>query len=564
MKTALRLLIVWLTGFPFLQQTYAQVVPDAGALRQQIERERVLPAPARPLLDSTSVPTLPAPLSDLRLTVKGIRFSGNTLIDSEKLEAIVAPYLNQPQTFAQLQEIAALVAQVYRDAGWVVRAYIPRQDVTEGIVTIQIAEALFGKVQLEVPVATRLRVTSLIDYFEVQQKTGKPLNARAFDRATLLADDLPGISVMGVMREGSQEQETDLLVSVKDKPLLEGDVSFDNAGARPTGKERLNLNASLAGLFTLADQLNINVTHTIGSDYLRASGTLPVGADGWRLGMNASNMRYKLITQEFAALDAQGASSAVGLEASYPIVRTRQKNLYFSAGADLKRFDNQSNGTTTTRYQSRTLTLGVTAHALDDGSVDKVSMASLIWLNGLLDLNGSPNQAADALTTQTEGRFNKFRYTLSRRQMISSNWSFQGMLAGQWANKNLDSSEKFYLGGASGVRAYPTSEGGGALGTLVNLELRRRIDEAFTFSTFYDWGQITINLKNDFPGSHQLNGYMLRGAGVSLTQHIPGSGSFKATWARRIGVNPNPTLNGSDQDGSLVVNTFWLTANFQF
>lgn len=268
MKTALRLLIVGLTGCLFLHQTHAQIVPDAGSLRQQIERERIVPAPTRPLLNSTSVVALPAPLSDLRLTVKGIRYSGNTLIDSEKLEAIAAPYLNQPQTFAQLQEIAALIAQVYREAGWVVRAYIPRQDVTEGIVTIQIAEALFGKIQLEVPVATRLNVTSLIHYFEVHQQTGEPLNARAFDRALLLADDLPGISVTGVMREGSQEQETDLLISAKDKPLLGGDFSFDNAGARSTGKERLNLNASLAGLFTLADQLNISVTHTIGSDYL--------------------------------------------------------------------------------------------------------------------------------------------------------------------------------------------------------------------------------------------------------------------------------------------------------
>ena len=36
---------------------------------------------------------------------------------------------------------------------------------------------------------------------------------------------------------------------------------------------------------------------------------------------------------------------------------------------------------------------------------------------------------------------------------------------------------------------------------------------------------------------------------------------FRATWARRIGDNPNPAATGNDQDGSLVSNRFWLTAS---
>jgi hypothetical protein len=40
--------------------------------------------------------------------------------------------------------------------------------------------------------------------------------------------------------------------------------------------------------------------------------------------------------------------------------------------------------------------------------------------------------------------------------------------------------------------------------------------------------------------------------------------SLKATWARRIGENPNPTLTGKDQDGTLQRNRFWLTASAAF
>ena len=48
-----------------------------------------------------------------------------------------------------MQAAAAAVAETYRAAGWVVRAYLPQQDIQDGIVTLQIVEAVFGSVKLE-------------------------------------------------------------------------------------------------------------------------------------------------------------------------------------------------------------------------------------------------------------------------------------------------------------------------------------------------------------------------------------------------------------------------------
>ena len=47
--------------------------------------------------------------------------------------------------------------------------------------------------------------------------------------------------------------------------------------------------------------------------------------------------------------------------------------------------------------------------------------------------------------------------------------------SGQMAGGNLDPSEKFYLGGSTGVRAYPSGEAGGSTGQLISLELRRQL-----------------------------------------------------------------------------------------
>jgi hemolysin activation/secretion protein len=138
------------------------------------------------------------------------------------------------------------------------------------------------------------------------------------------------------------------------------------------------------------------------------------------------------------------------------------------------------------------------------------------------------------------------------------------VLNGQVASKNLDSSEKFYLGGPGGVRAYPSSEAGGSDGMLLNVEARLRLSDDVTVSAFYDWGQVRVNHDNDFSGAAANNRLRLQGAGLGLGWVGPVGTSVKLTWAHRIGSNPNPTTTGQDQDGTLHKHRIWLWGNLVF
>jgi hemolysin activation/secretion protein len=540
---------------------FAQTPPDAGALQQQIERERKPVLPHKATSERPAEPGALAPQTGIIVTVKSFRFAGNTLLSNEQLAPVVADYLNRPLDYAQLQAAAAAVANAYREAGWIVRAYLPRQDVTEGTVTIQIVEAVFGGVHIEGDVPRHITREQILRTLEAQQKTGEPLSAEALDRALLLADDLPGVTVSGSLREGAKERETELVVKLGDEPLIVGEAALDNTGDRATGAGRLTANLNLNSPAGFGDLGTASVIHAQGSDYARLGYTFPVGPDGWRIGANASALNYKLVTPEFTALDATGKSDTSGVEASYPIIRSRLKNLYFNANADHKTFDNESAGVVTTRYKIDSLTLGLSGNLFDNFGGGGANSASLSLVDGTLDLDGSPNQVADAAATRTAGRYAKLRYTASRQQVIAEDIFFFAALSGQTAGKNLDSSEKFYLGGNSGVRAYPSNEGGGAEGNLINLELRWRLPEGFNLTGFYDYGHVTVNRNNDFAGAAVLNDYSLKGAGVSLAWQVGNGPSLKATWARRIGDNPNPTATGNDQDGSLIKNRFWLTAS---
>ena len=543
---------------------HAQTVPDAGSLRQQIERDRAPALPRKALPERPAEPAAMKPLAGASITVTGFGFTGNTLIGSDRLAQAVASYINRPLVFAQLQEATAAVASVYREAGWIVRAYLPEQDIVGGIVTIQVVEAVFGGVRLEGREPLRLRLDYVLRLFDAQQKTGEPLNANAIDRALLLAEDLPGVGVTGSLAEGAKKGESELVIKIADRPLLSGDAALDNTGSRSTGRERIAVNASLASPLGFGDLISANAMHTEGSDYLRVGGTFPIGANGWRAGVNGSHMGYKLVAPEFLALGGKGSSDTVGVDATYPIVRSRLKNVYFNTGFERKAFDNLSGGAVTTRYKADTLTLGLNANLFDSLWGGGANSASVSLVMGNLHLDGSPNQAADAVTARTAGRYAKVRYAASRQQVLTPELSLYAALSGQQAGKNLDSSEKFYLGGASGVRAYPSSEGGGANGRLFNLELRWRLPRGFGLTGFYDYGAVTVNRNNGFTGAPVLNDFSLKGGGLSLAWLSTGGLNVKGTWARRVGGNPNPTTAGNDQDGTLVMNRWWLSAGLAF
>jgi hemolysin activation/secretion protein len=214
--------------------------------------------------------------------------------------------------------------------------------------------------------------------------------------------------------------------------------------------------------------------------------------------------------------------------------------------------------------------VGISGNQFDNVYGPANNQASAVFTLGMLNLDGSPASfiSDDLKNANTYGDFQKLRYYAARAQTLSPTRSLHASLTGQWASKNLDSSEKFYLGGMSGVRAYPSGEAGGSSGQVFSLELRQQLNAQWQFTAFYDYGQVDqyqSNQKAD--GSSPLvanNTIALRGAGLSLGWSSNQGTQLKLTWAQRIGSNPLATPAGNDTDGSLNIDRFWLTASAPF
>lgn len=548
-------------------QAAPATAPDAGALQQQIERDLQRPMPALPAAPTPSAPAPAAAPSGVTVTVSRFVFRGNTRLSDAQLQAVVAPYLNRPLSFNELQNVAAAVAEAYRAQGFVVRVFLPQQELKNGgDVTVQIVEARFGDVRLQPQKPDeklhvneeRLRAMVL-----AAQPAGEPVRNSAIDRALLLIDDLPGINAGGALAAGQNEGETDLALRLANEPWWRGDVRADNTGSRSTGRNRLTGDVTLASPSRVGDAVSATLLHTTGSDYGRLGYRRPVGYAGWTAGLNASYMQYELIGS-FATFRSQGSATTVGLEASYPLLRGRLANLSLQIAPEHKHYNNEAAGVTTTRYDIDNFAISFNGNRSDRVFGGGAFSGNLLLVYGNVDLAGSPNKAADALTTRTAGGFSKLSYALNRQQQLGNWLTLNTALSGQFASKNLDSAEKFYIGGAGGVRAYPSSDGGGSEGTLLKMELQARAPWHLSPSVFYDWGRVHVNVDNDFPGAGLPNGYALQGAGLALAYAHPKGVTARVTWARRIGSNPNPDPQGNDQDGSLVRNRFWLEAGYAF
>lgn len=538
--------------------------PEAGAIQRQTERnlERqtnptLTPRPAAPQI------ALPKP-GAVVITVRSFSFAGNSLLGAERLQAAVAPWLMRPLDFAGLQQAAEAVAAAYRDEGWIASASLRRQEIAEGSVTIDIVEARFGGARIEGRPAQRVKAERLLAMVDAAQATGAPLSARAIDRVLLLMDDLPGVSVEGNLVAGVRDGETALALTLADEPRFGGDIALDNNGSRSVGIERLSANLNWTSPTGSGDAVAVNLIHTRGSDYERVSYGLPLGLRGLRLSAQGSNIDYHVISAELAALGARGQAQTASLGLSWPLERSRQLNLNATLRQEVRHYNNEANGATSSRYRIDATNADLSGNVFDTLGGGGANSASLSLVAGRVDLSGSPNQAADAQTARTAGHYAKLGLNLTRQQAITEALSLSIAAAWQGASKNLDSSEKIYLGGSAGVRAYPASEGGGALGRTLTMELRQRVSDRWMVAGFYDAGAVTAyrnpsNPSTGQPLSDAPNRVALRGAGLTVSWQASNGLDLKATLARRIGANPNPTANGMDQDGSRVMNRWWLT-----
>ena len=287
--------------------------------------------------------------------------------------------------------------------------------------------------------------------------------------------------------------------------------------------------------------------------YGRAGVQVPVGAGGLTVGAGVNHSQYEL-GDTYKDLDAVGNSDTFEINAKYPLVRTVPFNLYLQGTAEQRKLHDDIRSTqTVTDKQSKVASVSLLADWQDNTFGKQAqSQASVTVTGGKLAIDSEDAAAIDAKGANTTGNYSKVGISLSRQQAIADKLSLTAQVRGQWASKNLDSSEKFSLGGANGVRAYPSGEASGDSGWLASLELRYAVIPQMVVSVFYDAGSVTVNTN---PYLTTDNKKSLAGAGIGL------SGEYEAfNWRTTLAWrNGDPSTAEPDKKPR-----FWVQAGWRF
>jgi len=234
-------------------------------------------------------------------------------------------------TLGQIETVADRITRFYRERGFILaKAYIPQQEVRDGIVTLTLLLGTLG----EVDVLDNTHYSSDIIAAPFDDMLTKPVTSSAVEENLYLINDFPGLTVTGFFQPGSQVGDTRLNINVKGEDTYHANLRVDNHGSDQTGKNRLYGETLFYNPLGIADELHLAAMLTVSPDnstyyqfryassYLHPRLKLSIGASNNDFVLGPGN------SEVINSLGIFGETIQSDITATYSIKRSRTASYY--------------------------------------------------------------------------------------------------------------------------------------------------------------------------------------------------------------------------------------------
>ncbi|MEJ7807900.1 MAG: ShlB/FhaC/HecB family hemolysin secretion/activation protein [Telluria sp.] len=542
--------IVALAVLALCGQASAQQAPTAGSTLRQIPPAPV-PGKTVPKVELTPATPATAKSDDsATMVVKRLRVTGAQAYTEAQLLAVTGFVPNSVLTLGALNIMASRIAGHYHRNGYfVAQAYLPAQDIKDGVVTIAVLDGHYGKIVLN-------NKTNMSDALARELmsgiNSGDMVAAAPLENRLMLLSDMPGVKVRSTLAPGASVGASDLIIDLTPGRRISGSVDADNAGNRYTGAWRAGATVNLNQPAGRGDVASLRVLSSgKGLNYARVSYQMQFGKV--KAGAAYSHLRYRL-GREFESLDAHGTARVASVFGSYPLLRSRKSNLTALLAYDDKTFQDRVGATGgLTDKKARVAMASLYGDARDQVGGGGLSAFTVTLSSGEIDIQTPLMREIDAASARFNGNFSKVGFHAMRLQRVTDAVSVHAAINGQLASKNLDVSEKMELGGMYGVRAYPEGEAYADQGYVLNLEARLEVPAPvgqLQLIAFADHGAVSINRD---PWSAGPNRRTLSAAGVGFQWGRDDDFMLRAYYAHKLG--NEAATSAPDKSGR-----FWVQA----
>ena len=457
--------------------------------------------------------------------VKQIELTGYQLPEDKHgdLKNILAKYEGRSIKVSELDNLTAELTEYCRTAGFTVpQAIIPAQEVKDGVLQVKVYVSTYDTIDIT------KNTTKVAD--RVLQRYTKPLVAgnvmmdKKFEIAMNNLNDLPGVEARAVLSPGSVSGSTKVDIEANRRPIWNNYVFVDNGGGYYSGRYRYGFHTEINNPGHQGDKFVVSgmmTSHDMKNYSLRYEA--PVGSRGTRLGAAWSQSSYELHTN--GMYNTLGKSRGISLYGMTPIYRDRMNRVTAIYGYDHRDIKDE--------YRFRNMNLNLRTdkdadvyHLGISGSQyypNQFTQYDLIYWYGNMD-----TKHAD---TYIDGGYHKLTGDLLKI-WYDNKFNYRINSSFQMANRALDSSEQFFLGGMDGVRAYGSGDGWGDTGYLTSGEVRVKTDvPGLEAAAFIDWGG--AKLKSDDSWDH------LAGWGLGLRYAKDNDWYAQLDWSKKIDARPD-------------------------
>lgn len=544
-------------GFVLSESVMALGRPDTGSLNRELE-QRQIQSEAKPsgeLFNQTANSPYTAQYKQgLKFPLKQVQIldRNNQEVVTDELAHILKNYVGKEVSLSDLSNLANEISEFYRNNNYLVaKAILPPQEIEQGTVKILLLKGNVGEIRLQNHSALSNKFVSRLSNTTVN--TSEFILKDELEKFALTINDVPGVNAGLQLSAGKKVGEANLLIKINDAKRFSGYVSVDNQGNKYTGRYRLAAGTKVSNLNGWGDELKLDLLSSNQANLKNARIDYSSLIDGYstRFGVTANYLDYKL-GGNFKSLQSQGHSHTLGAYLLHPTIRTPNFRLSTKVSFNHQNLtDEQQAATAKQKRKINSLTAGI------DGSwnliKDGTTYFSLSTLFGNLanQTNESKHYATEDF--QPKSHFTVYNYRLSHEQILPKSFAFNIGINGQFADKNLESSQKMLLGGLSGVRGHQAGAASVDEGHVIQTEFKHYLpvfsQSVLVSSLFYDYGLGKYYKNSQFLAQSVKNNVKLQSVGAGLSLSDAGSYAINVSVAKPLDNN----IDNADK------HQFWLS-----
>ena len=449
---------------------------------------------------------------DSSFDIARFQIEGNTILPAARAQQLVAPFVGRRKVYGDVQKALEALEGEFRRLGYgTVQVYVPEQELTTGVVRLQVSEGVVGKVTI---VGNKYFDAANVRASLPHLKEGTAPNMRQLSENVLLSNENPAKQVEVTLGVSEEEGEVDVKVDVKEEDPERFYVTLDNTGTKASGKHRLGFSYQNANLAN-SDQV-LTLAYTTAADppggmKILANRIFPwqhgngvkvdIFSIGYRLPLysvgdsidfiygNSSTDSPTNSPNLGAGLAINGKGEVFGLRYNHIFPRAGEFTSKLVFGYDYKYMNSRcaTNGNPTafgtascTPHTFRPVSATYSGQWQKPGeSIDfniglvhhLFPMGSRFTFTPAAPAAGGTDRYSAATGYQTKDQFAALRFGGSYATAISGEWLLRVAASGQHANNALPAGERLGLAGSTAVRGFLERAVASDRGYVANIEI---------------------------------------------------------------------------------------------